>query len=87
MRKRNENTTPRRGQNAKSRNRDGWRDELTDASPEQRLMAAIIRQALRDATRSTPGLVRRARHYIYSDGFTADCAWLDLDPDYIRRGI
>ena len=84
---RNENTTPRRRPGAKTRDHDCWRNELADASPEQRLMAAVIRQALRDATRSTPGLARRARHYINSDSFAADCAWIDLDPDYIRRGI
>lgn len=64
-------------------NHEKWREGI--AEPEHRLMAAVIRQALRDATRSTPGLARRAWRYIHSDGFAADCAWVGLDPDYIRR--
>lgn len=79
--------TQRRLTGRPTRNRDGWLDELTDIDPAVRLMTAVIRQAVRDATRSTPGLAEHARYYIDSDGFAADCAWLDLDPDYIRRGI
>ena len=70
-----------------TRNPDKWRDELADIDPERRLMAAVIRQALRDATRSTPELAWRARYYIDSDGFAADCAWLGLNPDYIRERL
>lgn len=77
--------TQRRLTGRPTRNRDGWLDELTDIDPERRLMAAVIRQAVRDATRSTSGLARRAWRYIHSDGFAADCAWIGIDPDYIRR--
>lgn len=49
-------------------------------------MAAVIRRAVIDAG-STPELAEHARDYIHSDGFAADCAWLDLDPDYVRRQI
>lgn len=68
-----------------TRNHDKWLDELTDIDPERRRMTAVIRQAVRDATRSTSGLARRAWRYIHSDGFAADCAWIGIDPDYIRR--
>jgi len=61
-----------------------WRDGLTSLAPEQRLMAAVIRRAVADVG-STPVLAEHARDYIHSDGFEADCAWVGLDPDYIRR--
>ena len=63
-------------------NHEKWREGI--AEPEHRLMAAVIRQAVADVG-STPELARRAWHYIESDGFAADCAWVGLDPDYIRR--
>lgn len=66
-----------------TRNRDKWRDELVDIDPAARLMAAIIRRAVAD-TGSTPALARRAWRYIQSDGFAADCAWIGVDPDYVR---
>lgn len=66
-----------------TRNRDKWRDELADIDPAARLMAAIIRRAVAD-TGSTPALARRAWRYIQSDGFAADCAWIGVDPDYVR---
>ncbi|HRO91642.1 MAG TPA: hypothetical protein PLC06_14180 [Promineifilum sp.] len=66
-----------------TRNRDGWREELTDIDPERRLMAAVIWWAVADVG-STPALARRAWRYIHSDGFAADCAWIGIDPDYIR---
>ena len=69
-----------------TRNHDKWRDELADIDPERRLMVAVIRRAVADVG-STPELARRAWHYIESDGFAADCAWVGLDPDYIRRQI
>lgn len=67
-----------------TRNRDKWRDELADIDPAARLMAAVIRRAVADVG-STPALARRARAYIAGDGFAADCAWIGIDPDYIRR--
>lgn len=79
--------TQARLRGAQRLNRKQWRDYLTDIEPERRLMAAVIRQAVCDATRSTPELARRAWHYIESDGFAADCAWIGLDPDYIRRQV
>ena len=69
-----------------TRNPDKWRDELADIDPERRLMVAVIRRAVADVG-STPELARRAWHYIESDGFAADCAWIGVDPDYIRRQI
>lgn len=66
----------------RSINHEKWREGIDD--PEQRLMAAIIRRAVAD-TGSTPGLARRAWRYIDSDGFAADCAWIGVDPDYVRR--
>lgn len=69
-----------------TRNHDKCRDELADIDPAARLMATIIRRAVIDAG-STPELARQARYYIHSDGFAADCAWVGLDPDYIRRQI
>lgn len=78
--------TQRRLTGRPTRNHDGWRDELTDIDPAARLMTAVIRQAVADVG-STSALARRAWRYIHSDGFEADCAWLDLDPDYIRRQI
>jgi len=76
--------TQRRLTGRPTRNHDGWRDELTDIDPAARLMAAVIRRALADVG-STPVLAGHARDYIHSDGFEADCAWVGLDPDYIRR--
>ena len=76
--------TQRRLTGRPTRNRDGWRDELTDIDPAARLMMAVIRRAVAD-TGSTPGLAEHARYYIDSDGFAADCAWIGIDPDYIRR--
>lgn len=67
-----------------TRNHDKWRDGLTDIDPAARLMAAIIRRAVCDVG-STPELAWAARYYIHSDGFAADCAWIGVDPDYIRR--
>ncbi len=69
-----------------TRNHDKWRDGLTDIDPAARLMAAVIRRAVAD-TGSTPGLAEHARYYIDSDGVAADCAWIGIDPDYIRRQI
>jgi len=63
-------------------NHEKWREGI--AEPEHRLMAAVIRRALADVG-STPVLAGHARDYIHSDGFEADCAWVGLDPDYIRR--
>jgi len=65
-------------------NREQWRDYLTDIDPERRLMVAVIRRAVADVG-STPELAWAARYYIDSDGFAADCAWVGVDPDYIRR--
>lgn len=76
--------TQARMRGAQRLNREQWRDYLTDIDPERRLMAAVIRRAVKDMG-STPALARLAWHYIDSDGFAADCAWLGLDPDYIRR--
>ena len=67
-------------------NHEKWRDYLTDIEPERRLMVAVIRRAVADVG-STPELARRAWHYIESDGFAADCAWLGLNPDYIRERL
>jgi len=69
-----------------TRNHDKWRDELTDIDPAARLMVAVIRRAVIDAG-STPELAWRAQAYIAGDGFDADCAWIGIDPDYIRRQI
>ena len=66
-----------------TRNRDKWRDELADIDPAARLMAAVIRRAVAD-TGCTTAVARRGWRYIQSDGFAADCAWLGLDPDYVR---
>ena len=66
----------------RSINHEKWREGIDD--PERRLMAAIIRRAVCDVG-STSGLARRAWRYIHSDGFAADCAWIGIDPDYIRR--
>lgn len=63
-------------------NHEKWREGI--AEPEHRLMAAVIRRALADVG-STPELAEHARYYIDSDGFAADCAWVGLDPDYVRR--
>jgi len=63
-------------------NHEKWREGI--AEPEHRLMAAVIRRALADVG-STPVLAGHARDYIHSDGFAADCAWIGIDPDYIRR--
>jgi len=62
-------------------NHEKWREGI--AEPEHRLMAAVIRRAVADVG-STPELARRAWHYIESDGFAADCAWIGIDPDYVR---
>ena len=63
-------------------NHEKWREGI--AEPEHRLMTAVIRRAVADVA-STPELAEHARDYIHSDGFEADCAWVGLDPDYIRR--
>jgi len=78
--------TQARQRGAQRLNREQWRDYLTDIDPERRLMVAIIRRAVKDMG-STPALARRAWHYIDSDGFAADCAWLGLNPDYIRERL
>lgn len=75
--------TQARQRGAKQMNREQWRDYLTDIDPERRLMVAVIRRAVADVG-STPELAEHARDYIDSDGFAADCAWLGLDPDYVR---
>lgn len=64
-------------------NNEKWREHLVGAYPEERLMAAVIRRAVADVG-SAPVLAWRAWYYIQGDGFAADCAWLGLDPDYIR---
>lgn len=75
--------TQARQRGAQRLNREQWRDALADIDPAARLMAAIIRRAVAD-TGSTPALARRAWRYIQSDGFAADCAWIGIDPDYVR---
>lgn len=75
--------TQARQRGAQRLNREQWRDELADIDPERRLMVAVIRRAVADVG-STPELARRAWHYIESDGFAADCAWIGIDPDYVR---
>ena len=76
--------TQARLRGAQRLNREQWRDYLTDIDPASRLMTAVIRRAVADVG-STPALARRARAYIAGDGFAADCAWIGIDPDYIRR--
>ena len=65
-------------------NHEKWREGI--AEPEHRLMAAVIRRALADVG-STPELAWAARDYIHGDGVAADCAWVGLDPDYIRQKL
>ena len=65
-------------------NHEKWREGID--APEERLMAAVIRRAVADVG-STPALARRARAYIAGDGFAADCAWIGIDPDYIRQKL
>ena len=78
--------TQARMRGAQRLTREQWRDYLTDIDPERRLMTAVIRRAVADVG-STPELARRARAYIAGDGFAADCAWLGLNPDYIREQL
>jgi len=76
--------TQARQRGAQRLNREQWRDELADIDPAARLMVAIIRRAVCDVG-STPELAWAARAYIAGDGFAADCAWIGIDPDYVRR--
>ena len=78
--------TQARQRGAQRLNREQWRDYLTDIDPAARLMTAVIRRAVADVG-STPALARRARAYIAGDGFAADCAWIGIDPDYIRQKL
>lgn len=75
--------TQARQRGAQRLNREQWRDELADIDPAARLMVAVIRRAVADVG-STPELAEHARDYIDSDGFETDCAWIGIDPDYVR---
>jgi len=54
--------TQARQRGAKQMNREQWRDYLTDIDPERRLMAAVIRRAVKDMGLSLIHLRRCRRH-------------------------
>lgn len=49
--------------------------------PEARLILALLIQGLRDAMNGDPG----ARVWLASRDFDDWCAWIDLNPDALRR--
>jgi hypothetical protein len=73
----------------------GYAFDLSEESktlrPEERLFLAIIMQAVEDATSLKPGIVRdQARSVLFTSSATPlkdMCLLLDIDPDYLARGV
>lgn len=53
--------------------------------PEQRLIVAVICQAIADLRRGTTGEQRQARRFLLGDDLGAWAAWVDLQPSFIRE--
>lgn len=59
-----------------------YRDDYRPVGP-RGLAVAIVAQGLEDAKRGC----RDARAWLHSPEFDAWCAWVDLNPDYLRRKV
>ena len=53
--------------------------------PEQRLIVAVICQAIADLRCGTTGEQRQARRFLLGDDLDAWAAWVDLQPSFIRE--
>ena len=53
--------------------------------PEQRLIVAVICQAIADLRCSTTGEQRQARRFLLGDDLDAWATWVDLQPGFIRE--
>lgn len=65
--------------------------------PERRLLAAVVAQAIRDASAAPikegkravrlPGDARSAMAFLFGPGLDAYAMWLDFDPDQFRNNL
>ena len=53
--------------------------------PEQRLIVAVICQAIADLRCGTTGEQRQARRFLLGDALDAWATWVDLQPGFIRE--
>ena len=53
--------------------------------PEQRLIVAVICQAIADLRCGTTGEQRQARRFLLGDDLSAWATWVDLQPSFIRE--
>lgn len=53
--------------------------------PEQRLIVAVICQAIADLRCGTTGEQRQARRFLLGDDLDAWATWVDLQPSFIRE--
>ena len=53
--------------------------------PEQRLIVAVICQAIADLRCGTTGEQRQARRFLLGDDLDAWATWVDLQPGFIRE--
>jgi|JI10StandDraft_1071094.scaffolds.fasta_scaffold1214228_2 hypothetical protein len=53
--------------------------------PEQRLIVAVICQAIADLRCGTTGEQQQARRFLLGDDLSAWAAWVDLQPSFIRE--
>ena len=53
--------------------------------PDQRLIVAVICQAIADLRCGTTGEQRQARRFLLGDDLGAWAAWIDLQPSFIRE--
>lgn len=59
----------------------------TGDAPELRLLAAVIRRALKDVVKGRPSHAAGAMAYFEGENFESDCLWLGLDFERLRESI
>ena len=72
-----------------SRDSCSWLNAIHYPTPEQNLLAAVVKPAARDARRrrgrDAAVLSADARAYFAGPNFETDAAWLGLNPTYVRQ--
>jgi hypothetical protein len=67
-----------------SRKGSTWLTNNDYPLPEQRLIAAVLTKAIRDARSGASTIRNDALAYLNGRNFEADCACLNLDPTRVR---
>ena len=61
-----------------------WLTSNDYPTPEQNLLAAVVRKAIRDAQNGTAAIRADALAYLNGRNFEIDCACLNLNPTRVR---